>query len=603
MSDFLFSFAPREQGSLARILCSIYQQDPPATEEFHGSWGSLAVTRNHYRGFAPLVTERHIFIVIGGPVLTFAHNRFLVGDDRTAGSWQLYRRWQAGAIRWDEDLSGPFAVLVLDKATGMLEVVSDLMNFIPLFEAECDGRMIVGSHVDTVAQAVGCQDQLDAVSVADFMLNGYVTYPYTFYQTVRQLQPASVHRRSSMFPAAGVDTFYWTPEERTEYAGVEHAASELVTALRTYVQAVTEGMPKVGVFLSGGEDSRMVLSLLPSHCERDAFVFLDGMNREGRVARRVAARLGARFRYHGRSPTHYLEVLPACADLVGSGAEFAHAHTFSYHRTASLTRYDAVFGGFCSDALLKGARIRKMKLPHSLRFLPQMKDRGFSHTGVCEQEFIRPAIRTALEQRRAAHQEWISRFRPQSAEEWFELWPITMNFNSPNISANRRLFRSYEPFMSNRVVKLAASVPQEWKLNRRLFQRAARAVLTRTRHTFHADGWLPTYPWYVNTLLQGSILASRLLRRRIGLIRGNQGPWHDLEALLNSSLWQELSTRYADESGVLEKISTLEPGALLNDDRLSLNQKLNLLQILYGQARWDAPDNGPVELSSVGRAP
>jgi hypothetical protein len=94
-----------------------------------------------------------------------------------------------------------------------------------------------------------------------------------------------------------------------------------------------------------------------------------------------------------------------------------------------------------------------------------------------------------------------------------------------------------------------------------------------------------------------------LLRRRIGLIRGNQGPWHDLEALLNSSLWQELSTRYADESGVLEKISTLEPGALLNDDRLSLNQKLNLLQILYGQARWDAPDNGPVELSSVGRAP
>jgi len=603
MSDFLFSFAPREQGSLARTLSGIFHEGSPATREFHGSWGSLAVTHNHYRGFAPLVTERHIFVVIGGPVLTFAHNRFLVGDDPTAGTWQLYRRWQAGVIKWDEDLSGPFAVLVLDKATGMVEVVSDLMSFIPLFEAECDGRLVVGSHVDAVAQAAGCQDQPDAVSVADFMLNGYVTFPYSFYQAVRQLPPASVHRRSSMFPAAGMDTFYWTPAERSDHAGIDHVASDLIAALRTYIQSVTEGMSRVGAFLSGGEDSRMVLSLLPPHCDRDAIVFLDGMNREGRTARRVAERLGARFRFHKRSPTHYLEVMPACSDLVGNGAEFAHAHTYGYHLTAGLNEYDAVFGGFCSDALLKGARIRKVKLPHSLRFLPQIKDRGFSHIGVCEQRFIHPGIRTALEQRRVAHHDFISRFRPDSAAEWFELWPISMNFNSPNIHANRRLFRSYEPFMSNRVVKIAASVPQEWKLNRRLFHRVARSVLSRTRHMLHADGWAPSYPWYINTPLQGSILASRLLRRRMGLIRGNQGPWHDLEALLQSPLWHELGNHYADEAGVLCKVTDLEPRMLLKETLLTPNQKLNLLQILYSQGRWDAPSGGALALTSAGRVP
>ncbi len=588
MSDFIFSFAPREQGTLADALRGIYQEYPPTVQEFHGSWGTLAVSRSLYRGLQPLVTERHIFCVIGGPVLTFTHNRFLAGEDETAGTWQLYRRWQSGAINWDEDLSGPFAVLILDKATGMLEVITDLMSFIPVFETEAEGRMVIGTHVDAVARAAGCVERVDPVSVADFILNGYVTYPHTFYQGVRQLAPASVHKRSSMFPAAGLSEHYWTPEEMTAFSSVEHAASELVVALRSYIQAVTEGMPRVGLFLSGGEDSRMILSLLPPHCDRDAFVFLDGMNREGKVAKKVAERLGARFRFHVRSPTRYLEMLPACADLVGSGAEFAHAHTYGYQVEAGLTQYDAVFGGFCSDALLKGARIRKLKVPHSLRFLPGVKDRSFSHTAACKANYVQPAIRNALEQRHWSHHEWISRFRPNSAEEWFELWPISMNFNSPNIHANRRLFRSFEPFMSNRVVKIAASVPQHWKLNRRLFQRAARAVLTRTRHMFHADGWVPTYPWYVNSFIQGGALASRLVRRKLGLIHGNQGPWHDLEALLQSDLWRELITRYGDDHGVVAMISDQSPQDLLQGSLLTLNQKLSLVQVLYGLERQAA---------------
>ena len=34
----------------------------------------------------------------------------------------------------------------------------------------------------------------DPISVADFVLHGYVTYPYTVYKFVKQLPPGSVNK-------------------------------------------------------------------------------------------------------------------------------------------------------------------------------------------------------------------------------------------------------------------------------------------------------------------------------------------------------------------------------------------------------------------------
>src|SRR5699024_12826093 len=82
------------------------------------------------------------------------------------------------------------------------------------------------------------------------------------------------------------------------------------------------------------------------------------MNREGKVAEKAADIHGANFNIFTRSKMHYLEVLPPSTDLVGSGSQYTHAHTFGFHKICGLDRYYAVFGGLFSDALLKGACIK-----------------------------------------------------------------------------------------------------------------------------------------------------------------------------------------------------------------------------------------------------
>ena len=85
MSDFLYSSKNRPQGLLAGYIREIYHNDPPEVTEFHGDWGTLAVSRNLYRGFQSYETEAQVFVIIGGPVLNFSSNRFLTGDDPVGG--------------------------------------------------------------------------------------------------------------------------------------------------------------------------------------------------------------------------------------------------------------------------------------------------------------------------------------------------------------------------------------------------------------------------------------------------------------------------------------------------------------------------------------
>src|SRR5690625_2743443 len=93
MNDYIFASVQQPAGVLTDALNDIYTRTPPVAHEFHGVWGSLAVAQGHYRGFQPYENERHLMVVIGGPVLYFRDNDFLVADDSNEATESIYHRW------------------------------------------------------------------------------------------------------------------------------------------------------------------------------------------------------------------------------------------------------------------------------------------------------------------------------------------------------------------------------------------------------------------------------------------------------------------------------------------------------------------------------
>lgn len=588
MSDFVYSSTQRNTGELSEALVSIYSQDNFDVCEFHGPWGSLAVGKNIYYGFQPIENARYIFVVIGGPVLLFRDNLFLSEGPSTKGTAAVFDKFVQGCLNFHEDLSGPFVLICVDKSRGHISFVTDMMMFIPVYKYETGNTLIVSSHVDVAARVSSQTKALDHASLVDFVLNDVITYPYTAYLNIRQCKPASV----SVFTASAgcarceKEVTYWEPVETTEFSNIDHAATVLRQDMQDFVLRVTEGMSEVAHFLSGGEDSRAIAGLLPARLKRDGFLFLDSMNREGRVSSQVAAAYGVNLHIQFRSPDHYAEILPEASRLVGLGHQYSHAHSLGLHALCGLDRYQAVFGGYLSDSLLKGIYTRKIRRLSRMHFLPELYVSGETRTREVSHPFFDQELCRIVTSRRRDHFERVSSLRKRSAHEWFTLWPATMRSTIPNIYANRRLFRSYEPFLGRGVVKISAGVPVNWKLNRRLFNRAMKPFLKKSRWIMHGDGMFPYQPWWMNIVLRQGVSWYRKYCRKIGIIKGNQGSWTDLKRLVRSNEWNEMIFENKDALHILQNcLSILNNKENFDYKKLNIDQKMNFLQLLFSLNR------------------
>ena len=585
MSDFIFSNQQMEKGKLTKEIHAIYHEDFPEVEEFLGEWGTLAVSRNLYQGFQVFENPEYLCAVIGGPVLFFRDNSFLVQESDTAGTEAVFKRWQEGQMRWDEDLSGPFVVMIINKKNAEILCVTDIMSFIPVYIHQDLKSLMLATHSDALARVSNQQLDMDLVSKVDFILHGVVTYPYTVYQNITQIPPASEHSSKPALLDMNSEP-YWLPMEPKKYKTIDKTAKDLRSALVKYVANVTEEMPRIAQFISGGEDSRVLSGLLPSKLERDAFIFLDGMNREGVRAKKAADAYGARFNLFTRAKTHYLEVLPSAADMVGDGAEYVHAHTLKLHKLSKLAEYPAVFGGFYADSVLKGDCIVKPEITGRFPFMPQMKRRNHSRGQPINHSVFTKSVLKEVADRRSRHLEFVERFRGETAEEWFELWPSSMNYAIPNLHVNRRLFRSYEPFMANEIVKISAAAPQKWMLNRRLFQRAAKPFLKQTKWLFHSDGHLPYFPWYLNSFIQFGVWGYQQASTRLGLVKGYQGPWGEWKSILESGEFRDSINEYSDGMDAMKMVfAEKDLNRAFKSKDFTTTQRINLLQTLYSNQK------------------
>ncbi len=585
MSDFIFCTQSSKRGSVARALKSIYLEDTPEVVVYDGEWGCLAITPNLYYGFAPYETEKDLVIILGAPVPDFVDNQVPTEGDTSGTRIILDRLLNNPQTKWDSTANGPFVIFWLNKQNGSVQVVTDLMAFIPVYEVNVANQpSIIGSHVDVVARVAGLDGLYDPISGADFVMNGYVTYPFTFYTHIRQLEPGSIHEWA-FHPSKNYKKInYWTPEEYYPYSDISKAGNAIREALKKYIYSVTNGFSRIASFISGGEDSRVIMALMPEKCERNGYIFLDSFNREGKIAQKAAESYGAKFYYFKREFDHYINSWPFCCALSGHGHDLLHVHNYPFHKICNLMQYPAVFGGYFADALLKGTRIRKHVLSALVPFFPKIKDNGFSQKNSISYDVIQKHDQQEIEHRHWSHYKRIREIRPDSADEWFELWPASMNLTMSYFNGNRRLFRSYEPFLDNDVVKISSTIPQRWKLNRRVFYAMAKPLLRNTKHLLHSQGWMPYYPWYLNFFIHGSTVVARRFMSMAGVEnKGSQGPWADWRRLFSSKKWKNFQKSLCRAGVEPLAVFTESIEKLMNGTRLTQIQKLHLLQVLYFQ--------------------
>lgn len=593
MSDFIYSAAGKSGDDLSQILqiCDPQKRKSIVTKE--GPWGAVAFFENHYKNNEWVETKDYVAILLGGPVVKGG----TISTD-TNNTQKIVDEWLINENKtFDEYIDGPFLFCFIDKTTHKISVITDLMGFIPMYytSAEDNGALVLSSHIDAAAKASGRLQNIDHISFADLVLNKTIAFPYTLYKEIFQAHPASYYAVN--VKETNIEKCrecYWLPEEKPQQR-LDGLARELKKSFQWSVTEITNGKEKAALLVSGGEDSRILMNAVPKEMNKTGHLFLDDINRELGIAKKVTAIYGIETRLCMRPKSYYLDQWTPASLTGGSSSPAYHAHAYGINDFMHLDDYDVVLGGLGADAYLKGSRVRnvhKYKLQGIKYRLDTLDSENNSSDKFLEAKSSRtPLIKEDMHQlvyaRRKKHKDYIKIFRPNSAGEWSELWPASMNESMANFFVHRRIFRSYEPFLQNEVMKVAASAPQEIKINRRLFHSAFKKSLKKSWHVSHTKGLLPYFSTKTNFSIMAFIRLKRAVEKAVSNDTANQDSWADFDELVKNH--QSLLEEMLKDLKVLSLMESIVAGKaeeekLLNE--LKAKEVLMLLQTAVIQQQF-----------------
>ncbi|MEU0335873.1 N-acetylglutaminylglutamine amidotransferase [Streptomyces sp. NPDC006193] len=194
---------------------------------------------------------------------------------------KAYRQWGTACV---DRFYGMFAFALAEHRTGRLILARDRLGIKPLYLAQSPGRLRFASSLPALLAGGGVDTSLDPAAVHQYLSwHATVAAPRTVLNGVRKLPPATV--RVVEPDGSHRDHCYWQPSytRRPEYAdmGPSEWRDAVLDALRTAVRRRMVADVPVGVLLSGGLDSSLIVALLADEGQRDLATFSVGFEAEG----------------------------------------------------------------------------------------------------------------------------------------------------------------------------------------------------------------------------------------------------------------------------------------------------------------------------------
>ena len=189
---------------------------------------------------------------------------------------KAYAAWGVDCVR---RFQGMFAFALLERDTGRLVLGRDRLGIKPLYYTRDAKRLRFASTLPALLAAGDVDTSIDPIALHHYMtFHAVVPAPRTLLNGVRKLQPATVYEFDR--DGASREHSYWSLDFSRDPRDIERSASswreELQQRLQTAVQRRMIADVPVGVLLSGGVDSSLIVALLAAHGQSNLQTFSIG---------------------------------------------------------------------------------------------------------------------------------------------------------------------------------------------------------------------------------------------------------------------------------------------------------------------------------------
>ena len=414
----------------------------------------------------------------------------------TSDTEVLLKGWAQWGEIMLERLAGMFAFCLVEERTGRLVLARDRLGVKPLYLADLPGGGLrAASSLPALVRAGGVDTTVDPVALHHYLSwHSIVPAPRTILRGVRKLPPATVlvvepdgarrERRWWDPPfAREPTTTTWEPDDWVYAVG---------EALRVAVQRRMVADVPVGILLSGGLDSSLIVALLAEQGQRGLATFSIGFPDAGgragdefEFSDLVAREFGTEHHQIRVDPARIVEALPAAIAAMSEPMVSHDAVAFWLLSEAVARDRKVVQSGQGADEVFGGYYWYPPLLEAAGSGLDTYAGAFFDrdHAGIAA--LVSPEWALDEDVSRAFAAEWFARPGADSpVDRGLRLDAEVMLVDDPvkrvdNMTMAHGL-EARTPFLDHELVELAAACPPELKLasgGKGVLKDAARGVV------------------------------------------------------------------------------------------------------------------------------
>src|SRR5437867_511581 len=287
-----------------------------------------------------------------------------------AGDWMVHLYEEEGGDFF-EKLNGLFSGLLIDKRKRKAFLFNDRYGVERIYYYEADGEFYFASEAKALLRILPELRQFDDEGVAQYLTFGCTLEWRTLFKDIQLLPGGSVW---SFENGRGQKRRYFSPEtwEAKPVLTAERFESEFQETFKRILPRYFESQSKIGISLTGGLDTRMIMACWPDSA-RDLVCYTfsgeKGLTLDDRLAAQVARSCGLEHRLL-RIGVDFFSDFAVHADrtvyLTDGCFGILGAHEIYFNAQARQLAPMRLTGNFGSEVLRGVSSLKPLKLSHDL---------------------------------------------------------------------------------------------------------------------------------------------------------------------------------------------------------------------------------------------
>ena len=398
---------------------------------------------------------------------------------------------------WGEDcvkhFNGMFAFAIVERDSGKTFVARDRLGIKPLYYSKTEASFRFASALPALLVYADVGSKIDPIALHHYMtFHSVVPAPHTIFQDIKKMMPGSC---MTITPEGVIaETRYWaldfTPSESEQKYSFEDWSELLLVHLRKAVKRRLVSDVPVGVLLSGGVDSSLVVGLLAELGQWDMKTFSIGF-------KDVNGEKGNEFSYsdiiakHYGTDHHKIEadddrVLPSLNKCIQSMSE-------------PMVSHDCVGFYLLSEAVSKHVKVVQSgqgadEIFGGYHWYPPLMDSDNALYAYVDHFFDRPhtEFAVAVNERflgddysfEFVHRHFQQPGAPSPVDKALRIDTTVMLTDDPVKRVDNMTMawglEARVPFLDHELVEFAARIPAKWKVNdggKYILKETARSVI------------------------------------------------------------------------------------------------------------------------------